>query len=55
MKMMKFLLVYLDQDEEEQVEELYAYSEQQALYLAQDFCDVNKMLSLECTVRAALL
>lgn len=46
------LLTYLDGQGEEQVEEISAYSLEQARYLASDFIPTDgKLLSLEQTVR----
>lgn len=54
MKRMKFLLTYLDDVySDEQVVEIVAYSESQALLLAQDYCKEESILNLECTVRLA--
>lgn len=54
MTKMKFLLTYLDDvNNDEQVVEIFAYSEPQALLLAQDYCKEDRILKLECTVRSA--
>lgn len=52
MKLMKYLLEYLDDEGEESIEEINAYSEQQAWLFAQEICDISKVVSLECTVRS---
>lgn len=49
----KYILTYLDQDEQERVEEVIAYSEAQAFHIAVEFCGREcNIINLECAVNA---
>lgn len=46
-----FAVLYLDDEEKEQVMEVPAYSTEQAWLLAREFCSSNEILSVDCTSR----